>query len=182
MAIPTVNWYRMQGLCVFRTSTLGDPSSWRAWDGSGFNLRMSSPYVTGSAAPLCTSLDRRIDGMGGGHIVYSTYLSRYVLVAPTGGLVDGRCGYAISLSADLIHWSELQLLVEAKVVFCPTVTPGPGAVETFPTLYPSLVDHGDTTINFERAGRNAYLYYTRFNDGGLDRDLVRVPITFTRVD
>jgi hypothetical protein len=171
-----------RGLCVMRTDRLDDPASWRAWDGSGFNLRMSSPYVTGSAAPMCTFVSRQIDGMGGGHIVYSTYLSRYVLVAPTGGLVDGRCGYVISLSTDLIHWSELQLLVEAKVIFCPTVTPGPGAVETFPTLYPSLVDHGDTTINFERAGRNAYLYYTRFNDGGLDRDLVRVPITFTRVD
>ena len=36
----------------------------------------------------------------------------------------------------------------------------------FPTLYPSLVDHGDTTVNVERAGRNAYLYYTRLNDGG----------------
>jgi hypothetical protein len=44
------------------------------------------------------------------------------------------------------------------------------------------VDHADTTINFERAGRSAYLYYMRFNDGGLDRDLIRVPITFTRVD
>ncbi len=171
-----------RGVCVMRTDRLDDPTSWRAWDGSGFNLRMTSPYVTGSAAPMCTFVSRQIDGMGGGHIVYSTYLSRYVLVALTGGLVDGRCGYIISLSSDLIHWSELQLLVEAKVVFCPTVTPGPGAIETFPTQYPSLVDHGDTTINFERAGRNAYLYYTRFNDGGLDRDLVRVPITFTRVD
>ena len=165
-----------------RTDRLDDPASWRAWDGSGFNLRMSSPYVTGSAAPMCTYLSGQIYAMGGGHIVYSTYLSRYVLVAPTGGLVDGRCGYIISLSTDLIHWSELQLLVEAKVIFCPTVTPGPGAVETLPTLYPSIVDHEDTTINFERVGRNAYLYYTRFNDGGLDRDLVRVPITFTRLD
>jgi hypothetical protein len=171
-----------RGVCVMRTDRLDDPTSWRAWDGSGFNLRMMSPYVTGSAAPMCTFVSKRIDGMGGGHIVYSTYLSRYVLVAPTGGLVDGRCGYIISLSTDLIHWSELQLLVEAKVIFCPTVTPGPGAVETLPTLYPSIVDHEDTTINFERVGRNAYLYYTRFNDGGLDRDLVRVPITFTRVD
>jgi hypothetical protein len=170
------------GLCVMRTDRLDDPGSWRAWDGNGFNLRMSSPYVTGGAAPMCTYL--RIGGMGGGHIVYSTYLSRYVLVAPTGGQIDGRsvCGYFISLSTDLIHWSRPQLLVEAKLTYCPTVTPGPGAVETLPTLYPSLVDHGDTTINFERAGRTAYLYYTRFNDGGLDRDLVRVPITFSRID
>ena len=42
-------WNTMQGLCVFRTRTLGDPTSWRAWDGSGFNLRMASPYVTGPA-------------------------------------------------------------------------------------------------------------------------------------
>jgi hypothetical protein len=173
-----------RGLCVMRTDRLDDPASWRAWDGVGFNLRMTSPYVTGSAAPMCTYLSRWMDGMGGGHLVYSTYLSRYTLVAPTGGQIDGRntCGFAFSFSSDLIHWSEPQLLVEAKLTYCPTVTPGPGAVETLPTLYPSLVDHGDTTINFERAGRSAYLYYTRFNDGGLDRDLVRVPITFTRVD
>ena len=173
-----------RGLCVMRTARLDDPASWRAWDGSGFNLRMTNPYVTGSAAPMCTFLSRQVDGMGGGHIVYSTYLSRYVLVAPTGGQVDGRhvCGFFFSLSTDLIHWSEPQLLVEAKLIYCPTVTPGPGAVETLLTLYPSLIDHADTTINFERAGRSAYLYYTRFNDGGLDRDLVRVPLTFTRLD
>jgi len=29
------------------------------------------------------------------------------------------------------------------------------------------------------SSRTVYLYYTRFNDGGLDRDLVRVPVTFT---
>ncbi len=173
-----------RGLCVLRTDRLDDPASWRAWDGSGFNLRMTSPYVTGSAAPMCTFLSRRIDGMGGGHIVYSTYLSRYVLVAPTGGQVEGRnvCGFFFSLSTDLIHWSDPQLLVEAKLTYCPTVTPGPGAVETLPTLYPSLIDHSDTSINFERAGQTPYLYYTRFNDGGLDRDLVRVPLTFTRLD
>jgi len=167
-----------------RTDRLDDPASWRAWDGSGFGLRMMSPYVTGSAEPMCTFLSRRIDGLGGGHVVYSTYLSRYILVAATPGWVDSRnvCGYFFSLSTDLIHWSEPRLLAEAKLIYCPAVTPDPGAVETLPTLYPSLVDHADTTVNFERAGRTPYLYYTRFNDGGLDRDLVRVPLTLTRTN
>ena len=55
-------------------------------------------------------------------------------------------------------------------------------LEPAPVLYPSVVDHADTTINFERTGRAPYLYYTRFNDGGLDRDLVRVQVTLTRLD
>lgn len=173
-----------RGLCVMRTDRLDDPGSWRAWDGNSFSIRMTSPYATGGAAPMCTFLSRQIDGMGGGHMVYSTYLRRYLLVAPTGAQVDGRsvCGFFFSLSADLIHWSEPQLLVEAKLTYCPAVIPGPGAVETLPTLYPSLVDHADTTVNFERAGRTPYLYYTRFNDGGLDRDLVRVQLTLTRTN
>jgi hypothetical protein len=179
-----------RGLCVMRTDKLDDPASWRAWDGSGFNLRMTSPYVTGSAAPMCTFLSRKIDGMGGGNIVYSTFLNRYVLLAATGKLIDGRdvWGYFFSLSTDLVHWSEPQLLLEAKTVFSLAITPGPGAVETLPSQYPSLVDHGDTTINFERAAQTPFLYYVRFNrkaDDPLywsDRDVVRVPITFTRVD
>ena len=170
-------------VCVMRTDNLHDPASWRAWDGNGFDLRMTSPYVTGETAPLCTGL-KGISGMGGGHLVFSTYLQRYFLVAPTGGWIDNRsvCGFFYSLSADLVHWSAPRLLVEAKLTYCPGVTPGPAAVESFPTLYPSLVDHADTTANFERIGTSAYLYYTRFNDGALDRDLVRVPLTFTRVD
>src|SRR5262249_2913854 len=42
-----------QGLCVMRTKTLNDPASWRAWDGSGFNLQMTDPY-TGPPAAICS--------------------------------------------------------------------------------------------------------------------------------
>ena len=51
-------------------------------------------------------------------------------------------------------------------------------LDTSRVQYPSIVDHEDSTVNFERPGRMPYLYYTRHN-GGLDRDLVRVPLTFT---
>ena len=38
--------YRDQsaGVCLMRTQTLGDPKSWRAWDGEGFNVRFIDPY------------------------------------------------------------------------------------------------------------------------------------------
>ena len=180
MAIPTQNWTVAQGLCAFRTQTIGDPASWRAWGGSGFNLRMTSPYATGGPAPVCMFLDTL---MTHSHVVYSTYLERYMAVASGQGPldVDGRptCGFFYALSADLVHWSKHRLLAEASLPWCPA---GFSALEPVNVLYPSLVDHADTTVNFERAGSTPYLYYVRFNDGGLDRDLMRVPLTLTRTN
>jgi hypothetical protein len=180
MAIPTRNWTEAQGLCAFRTNTLADPSSWRAWDGSGFNLRMTSPYVTGSPATVCSFLDTV---MTQGQVEYNTYLERYMYVSVSQGPYDvaGRmvCGFFYALSADLVHWSRHQLLVEAQLPWCPADLQQPGVLDPQTVLYPSIVDHADTTVNFERTGRTPYLYYTRFNVG-LDRDLVRVPLTITR--
>ena len=170
------------GWCAMRTPQLGDPASWRAWDGTGFNLRMTSPYVTGSAAPACQPLQKN---MASGHLVYSTYIGRYVQVAQSQQWIGGRmvCGIYFSLSSDLVHWSEEQLLAETNAFEGCSLTPGdPDVLETTRQMYSSIIDHADTTINFERTGANAYLYYTRLNDGGLDRDIVRVPITFTRID
>jgi hypothetical protein len=106
----------------------------------------------------------------------------YVSVSQGPFDVDGRstCGFFFALSADLIHWSEHRLLVEAQLPWCPADPTRSGVLEPVNVLYPAIVDHADTTVNFETAGRTPYLYYTRFNDGGLDRDLVRVPLTFTR--
>jgi hypothetical protein len=59
-----------------RTASLDDPASWRAWDGSGFNLHMTSPYVTGHATPLCTPLEAPMAQAQ--HLVYSSYLNRYL--------------------------------------------------------------------------------------------------------
>jgi len=183
MAIPFENWNQMQGLCVIRTRTLGDPASWRAWDGSGFNLRMTSPYVTGAAAPVCAFLGGFVIPS---HLVYDTYLERYLAVATSPGHLDvnGRptCGIFYALSADLVHWSGHRLLVEASMPWCAADPSSPGLLEPVNVLYPSIVDHADTTINFEKAGRTPYLYYVRFNGDNLDRDLMRVPLTFTRTN
>ena len=115
--------------------TLGDPASWRAWDGSGFNLHMTSPYVTGHAAPVCASLGGFVIPS---HLVYDTYLERYMAVASSPGPLDvnGRptCGFFYALSADLIHWSTHRLLVEASLGWCAADPAQPGVLE------PVLVD------------------------------------------
>eukprot|EP00038_Savillea_parva_P012153 m.202629 g.202629 ORF g.202629 m.202629 type:complete len:499 (+) comp21829_c0_seq1:87-1583(+) len=36
---------QVNGTCLFRTRDLSDPSSWRAWDGVGFNVTFINPYT-----------------------------------------------------------------------------------------------------------------------------------------
>jgi len=170
-----------RGTCIMRTKTLHDPASWRAWDGEGFNLKLSSPYVTETPTEVCDFVQMP-DGqmMDFSSLTYNTYLDRYMAVGIWGDWVDGKllCGVYLSLSFDLIHWSHIQLITKA-LSWCETDPTIPGLIETVSIGYPSIIDHTDPSTNFERPGRTPYLYYTRFNDGGLDRDLVRVPVRFT---
>jgi len=183
-AVPSKSDPGNNGACIIRTDRLGDPASWRAWDGSGFNLPLTSPYVTGHPGPMCT-LSR--SGWGG---AYDPYLDGYLSVGMGAQMVEGKriCGVFFSLSADLFHWGPAQLLVETTGADCAAGPETPGVLEPVDVNYVSLIDHADPTVNFENPGRTPYLYYVRFNRSvndplyWLDRDLVRVPLTFTRVD
>jgi len=175
-SIPDKSNMSVRGTCAIRSDRLDDPTSWRAWDGSGFNLRLTSPYATGASATVCTYLPNSI---GNASLSYNTYLGLYMLVADSnmGGGVS--CGIYFSLSTDVVHWGPKQMIAPARLPWCDAGPATPGVLEPVVVLYPSLLDHGDTGVNFDRTGRTVYLYYTRFNDGGLDRDLVRVPVTFS---
>jgi len=152
-------------------------------------VQMTSPYVTGVPAPVCQPLQKP---MASGHLVYSTYIGRFLQVAQNQQWIGGRnvCGIYFSLSSDLVHWSEQQLLAETNAFAdCSLPSNDPSVLETKYQMYSSIIDHGDVTINFERIGRTPYLYYTRFNRVTMedpqywyDRDVVRVPLTFTRLD
>jgi len=175
-SIPDKSNMSVRGICAIRSDRLDDPTSWRAWDGSGFNLRLTSPYATGASATVCTYLPIAI---GNESLSYNTYLGLYMLVGYSNMGPSTTCGFYFSLSPDMVHWGPKQLIAPARIPWCDAGPATPGVLEPVMVMYPSLIDHGDTGVNFDRTGRNVYLYYTRFNDGGLDRDLVRVPVTFT---
>jgi hypothetical protein len=166
-----------QGVCVMRTQTLPDPTSWRAWDGAGFNLQMADPY-TGPALQWCTQV---LSGGVNGSLTFNTYLNEYLLVSDVAAGIG--CGTVFVTSSDLIHWSAGAWL---RAEYSPF--PGTGGAACAPPAavsangYSSIIDHADTTTNFEKSGQTPYLYYTRFNPtgGGLNRDLVRVPLVITK--
>jgi hypothetical protein len=156
-----------------RTQTLGDPTSWRAWDGSGFSLAMPDPYA-GPPVSLCAGVV--VPGIGQPTLTYNTYLQKYLMV---GGAVVGSppvCGAGYALSSDLIHWTAVQIVLTAYFPFYPSCQPPGGSSAS---VYFSIIDHSDTSVNFERSGQLPFLYYTRFNDLSLNRDLVRVPLVIT---
>lgn len=173
------------GTGVMRTKTLGDPKSWRAWDGKGFNVRFINPYTeleTDPSKHICQAVSRDKIGKLHGNLTFNTYLNKFLLVGSTGQWDPKRKkyihGFCYSLSDDLIHWTKAKLIKEAKFPWTPKL---PGEV----LLYPSLLDPSDKSRNFEKTGRRPYLYYTRWHpysqqNNGLDRDLVRVPIEFNK--
>jgi hypothetical protein len=170
------------GSCLIRTDDPFEPSSWRAWDGSGFGIRFMDPYrsAPGAGQP-CAPVSRPEIVEMHESLTYNTYLDRYLLVGlaalpgPDGKLVTG---IYFSLSDDLIHWTRRELLMETT------------AIQTFrcggpnPIAYPSLIDPGSDSRDFATTGRRPYLYFTRFNyencRRSLNRDLVRVPIEISK--
>jgi hypothetical protein len=171
-----------QLICLIRTDTLGDASTWRAYDGSDFTVAFVDPYRQPEAATVpCAPIDPDHLGVMASSITFNTYLNQFVLVGATAIHVGGRdvWGVQFALSDDLIHWQPRQLLFEAELPW--TYEPGDANVY----LYPSLLDPASPDRNFGTTGQTAFIYLTRFNTreagntlGTLNRDLVRIPVTF----
>jgi hypothetical protein len=168
-------------VCAIRTTNLDDPMSWRAWDGHDFTLSMESPYVTGRPGTACPSL---LHMTSYASLTYSTYLQRYIGLGNTYTYIDGRavCGFYMQLSSDMVHWSREILVAEAILQGCPADPGAPGVLEPVEVIFPTFIDHADTSANFENIGRTPYLYYVRINAAPLDRDVIRVPLTLTRTN
>lgn len=157
------------GTCVMRTTDLSDPSSWRAWDGAGFSLRMVNPYPTEPEDPaglLCKFVSKKTINELHSNVTYNWYLQRFLLVgADVLEDEDGqvKCGFWFSLSDDLINWDPAKLIFELFAPFSPcdqnVDLPGRG--------YPAIIDHDDVSLSFDQTGQVGYLYYATdgYGDG-----------------
>ena len=107
-------------------------------------------------------------------LTYSEYLGQYILTG-SGIATDGTtAGFFFAFSDDMIEWTTRELVLERDL---PWTVQDPNAPHY---LYPSLLDPESTARSFDRVGKTAYIYYTRNNraPGGLDRDMLRVPVEF----
>jgi hypothetical protein len=176
--------YRAQrgGVCLMRTKTVGDPASWRAWDGAGFTVRFVNPYLEPSASPaahVCHPVSAPQIGQIQRSATFNSHLNKFFVIGTDERFDPARQravrGIYYSFSDDLVHWSDMQLLIE------PSATCVPGGPVTM--TYPSVIDPSSSRRNFDSAGQTAHLYYTRRSPDncadGADRDLARLPIEFS---
>lgn len=162
-----------QGMCLIRTRTLGEPASWRAWDGNGFSRHFINPYVETDANPedhTCELVTPENGSLSYG-LSYNTYLEKFIAIGVSGG---ERPGFYYALSDDLIHWSPKELVMEAEMGFLNGNRPPFYA-------YPTLIDHDSSSLSFDLTGQNVYLYYTVVtNNSPWSMDLMRLRVEFSR--
>ncbi len=164
------------GASLMRTQDLSDPTSWEVWDGQGFNNTFINPYTETGYDPadhIAAILDYdKIEKMHSS-ITWNTYFNKFLLVGAA--QKNGKWGFYYSLSDDLIHWTVRKLIMEANVnIHAQSGSDVYG--------YPAIVDHNDTTRNFEVSGREVYLYYSRWPYGqNYNRTLERIPIRFNKM-
>jgi PKD repeat protein len=173
------------GTCLMRTNDLSDPTSWRAWDGTGFGTRFINPYLEPAEPPIkhvCQPVSPGEIARLSASLTYNTYFNKYLLVGDSQTTDPGTgaavTGFYYSLSDDLIHWTPRKALMYSDTPISYTCGNPP------PTEFPSIIDPDSSSRNFETSGQRVYLFYTRFNFNncihpGLDRDLIRIPIEFS---
>jgi len=170
-----------QHTCLIRTQDLSRPDSWRFWDGLAFAGQFVDPYLVDvrsisefSCPPLALAEIAQIyEG-----ITYNTYLEKYVLIGTSSDPREDPVSYGFyyAFSEDLINWERRKLLLEVPLPWTEI------DARDVNYLYPTLIDPNSSSMSFETTGQSAYLYFTRNNQGhtSLDRDLMRVRVTFMR--
>jgi hypothetical protein len=194
---------QVRGNCLIRTADLGEPASWRAWDGAGFGVAFADPYrdrveprehvcrpvsidplrELGPQSPSAYTAGEMTESL-----TYNSHFGRYLLTGiswkPDERSGEDVWGIYYSLSADLVEWSERRLLAEVHPYYVPVTDPGrPHSV-----LYPAVLDPASADRNFGTTGRVNDLYFTvyhyrvtrdrRLEVDGKNRDLVKLRFAF----
>lgn len=176
MIASTTGWTGQPGgACLFRTDSIGDPSRWRAWSGTGFGTKFGDPYRN-AADPTKTCRVLTPFPAPVGSITKHTPSGLWIAVFQAAG--NGRTFptsgiYAVS-SPDLINWSVPKRIFETKTLY-----DDPCGAKSL-NSYPTLIDRDAKTRNFEDTGDTPDLYLSRMRIDGCkhtgDRVLMRTKV------
>ncbi|MCJ2032488.1 hypothetical protein MKK50_24275 [Methylobacterium sp. J-043] len=164
------------GVCLFRTERPDDPTSWRAWTGTGFTAAFPDPYrKTFKIADTCRPVGPFPAPVGAvvRHRGSGAWIA--VFMAAKGGAFP-ESGFYWSTSRDLLVWDVPRLLLAGATLY-----DDPCRAKGRLIAYPSLLDPGAKGRNFDDVGESALLTFATLRTEGCtitsDRDLVRRPVS-----
>jgi hypothetical protein len=162
------------GVCLFRSDDPADPTSWRAWTGTGFTAAFPDPYRKPAIRPeACKPVAPFPTPVGAVVRHRSTGMWIAVFMARQG---EGfpQSGFYWTASRDLLSWDVPRLLIAGRTLY-----DDPCGAEGL-IAYPSLIDPASPSRNFDDAGDTALLTYVTLRVEGCtitsDRDLLRRPV------
>ena len=170
-----VDAYAGQGrTCLARTGNLADPSSWRGYDGSGFNAVLQPKGNGPSPIPCANIGNGNLPNVGSVSFIprKGIYISVFQAQLQLAGDSAPAWGAYYSTSADLMNWTPVQRLMALPHTGAESMTESDN--------YPVLIDPFSRTRNFETIDSiTPVMVYTLEHldqgRGTLDRDLVAVP-------
>jgi len=143
-----------RGACLFRSTNIADPASWRAFDGRDFTLAETSPYQAGRNPQPCATVGPFIGPVRS--VVRQAGTGLFIaLMTRRNPARPDQDEVVYTVSRDLIHWSDAQHLLEILMPDrkdCDTL---------YRYAYPSLVDPASPSANYDTVGNTARLYMVR---------------------
>ncbi len=171
--IYTAGWDGQRfGSCLFRSSDLSDPDSWRAYDGADFTSDFPDPYLgrtKSDTKPCLPIFDQSVGSIS------KTSDGRFVSVFTRHETSPGSAGATrfhvdLAWSDDLIHWSAPEELTEI------TDVSASDCLLNARYAFPALVSIDNGVIRQGELRGRIYLSMVRFNIEDckltLNRDLV----------
>jgi hypothetical protein len=170
----TTGWQAQDhGVCLFRTATPHDATSWRAFDGVGFTIRYGDPYRK-AKPPKNTCYPIKPFPTPVGSVSKHRPSGQWIAVfqAKADGGIFPVSGFYSANSPNLLNWSTPRLIMSGKTLYDDPCTTGGSLIS-----YPSLLDSDARTRNYEDVSDKAYLFYMRMKVNGCshtsERDLWR---------
>jgi hypothetical protein len=160
------------GSCLFRSSDVSDPGSWRAYDGADFTSNFPDPYVSSvrtDIAPCVHIFDQSVGSIS--RTRDGRFVSVFVKHEEANDAARTKKAFvALAWSDDLIHWSDPKELTEITDVS----TSDCSANARY--AYPALLSIEDGVVRQSEMRGRIFLSLVRFNIQNcklsLDRDLV----------
>ncbi|CAN1567040.1 hypothetical protein MCEMSEM23_02984 [Rhabdaerophilaceae bacterium] len=183
--IATTGWAgQTSGVCLFRSSQLGDGADWAAFDGTEFKARFPDPYSTRRpASGACKPVGPFPAPVGSitQHAGSGLFLAVFQAAK---GMPDGQgsqfpvSGFYLATSPDLLRWSPPERLLATRSLY------DNPCGESLLRTYPSIIDPASGSRNFDTTGDTALLTFTEIIVEGCtithQRRLVGQPMRISR--